>query len=136
VDVGTCLVEGDAGRLAQVVANLLTNALAHTPASAAITLAVRSSGAQAVIEVADNGPGISDADKVKIFERFYRADGSRTRASGGSGLGLSIVAGIVQAHGGTVDVVETPGGGATFRVNLPLLEPVGGTTVHGLTSSG
>ena len=101
--------------------NLLTNAVIHTPAGAGITLRVGTESGQAVIEVIDRGPGISPADQERIFQRFYRADVSRTRASGGSGLGLSIVAGLVQAHGGTVEVTDTPGGGATFRVRLPLL---------------
>ncbi|HST81061.1 MAG TPA: HAMP domain-containing sensor histidine kinase [Kineosporiaceae bacterium] len=116
-----CSVEGDASRLAQVFANLATNALIHTPAATTVTLRVTTEAGQAVIDVADNGPGIAEADREQIFERFYRADSSRTRASGGSGLGLSIVAGLVHAHGGTVQATETPGGGATFRVCLPLL---------------
>jgi two-component system OmpR family sensor kinase len=116
-----CSVEGDASRLAQVFANLATNALIHTPTATTITLRVTTQAGQAVVDVADNGPGIAEADRAQIFERFYRADSSRTRASGGSGLGLSIVAGLVQAHGGTVQATETPGGGATFRVWLPLL---------------
>jgi two-component system OmpR family sensor kinase len=113
-----CFVESDAGRLAQVFNNLATNALIHT--TSAITLRVAAEADHAVVEVADNGPGVAEADRAQIFERFYRADSSRTRASGGSGLGLSIVAGLVQAHGGTVELIETPGGGATFRVELPL----------------
>ncbi len=117
------LVEGDPSRLAQVFGNLGTNALIHTPASATVTLRVTSEDGQAVVEVADNGPGIAAADRARIFERFYRADSSRTRASGGSGLGLSIVAGLVQAHGGTVEAVETPCGGATFRVKIPQSHP-------------
>jgi two-component system OmpR family sensor kinase len=120
-DVDGCPVAGDTGRLAQVMGNLLTNALTHTPPSAAVTVRVSRDGELAVVEVADDGPGISDVDKTQIFERFYRADASRTRASGGSGLGLSIVAGIVRAHNGTVEVLDTPGGGATFRINLPAI---------------
>ena len=116
-----CLVEGDAERLAQVLSNLVTNSLTHTPVGAWVTVRVTAREDRAVVEVADNGPGIAEADRARIFERFYRADSSRTRASGGSGLGLSIVAGLVRAHGGTVEATETPGGGATFRVHLPLL---------------
>ena len=121
MDAEPCPVAGDAARLAQVIGNLLTNALIHTPPSAVVAVRVGRDGEQAILEIADDGPGIDDVDKPRIFERFYRADVSRTRASGGSGLGLSIVAGIVHAHGGTVAVVDTPGGGATFRVELPLL---------------
>jgi two-component system OmpR family sensor kinase len=121
-DPNGCIVGGDRSRLAQVLTNLLANTLAHTPASATVTLRIAVDGAQAVVEVIDTGPGIAETDKPQIFERFYRADASRTRASGGSsGLGLSIVAGIVRAHGGAVEVTDTPGGGATFRVRLPLL---------------
>ena len=126
-DVTNCRVEGDAGRLAQVFSNLVINALTHTPATATVTVRVTAVGEDAVVEVADTGPGIVEADRAKIFERFYRADSSRTRASGGSGLGLSIVADLVHAHNGTVDVVETPGGGATFRVTIGLLCPAGRT---------
>jgi len=113
------VVAGDAARLRQVVGNLVSNALTHTEASVTVRLA--SGTGRAVLEVADNGPGIPAEDRAKVFERFYRADTSRTRASGGSGLGLSIVAALVAAHGGTVEVDETPGGGATFRVTLPLV---------------
>jgi two-component system OmpR family sensor kinase len=73
----------------------------------------------AVLEVADTGPGLSAEDSERAFERFYRADSSRTRASGGSGLGLSIVAALVAAHEGTVSLDTRPGEGATFRVLLP-----------------
>ena len=72
------------------------------------------------MEVVDHGPGIAVADRPRVFERFFRTDASRTRASGGSGLGLSIVAALVSAHHGSVSVDETPGGGATLRVALPL----------------
>jgi len=113
------VVAGDAARLRQVVGNLVSNALTHTQAS--VTVRVATADGRAVLEVADSGPGIPPEDRDKVFERFYRADTSRTRASGGSGLGLSIVAALVAAHGGTVDVDETPGGGATFRVTLPLV---------------
>jgi two-component system OmpR family sensor kinase len=124
-DPAGCPVQGDASRLAQVLSNLVTNALTHTPATASVTLRVSTEDGRGLVEVIDTGPGIPAADRARIFERFYRADSSRTRASGGSGLGLSIVAGLVQAHNGTVEVTETPGGGATFRINLPLLPPSG-----------
>ena len=78
------------------------------------------SGDTAIVELRDHGPGIDETDRGRVFERFYRADTSRNRETGGSGLGLSIVQSIVRAHGGTVKALETPGGGATFRVELPL----------------
>nr|MBM4734302.1 HAMP domain-containing protein [Prescottella equi] len=112
-------VLGDDARLRQVVGNLVGNALDHTPADADVTVRVGTDGADAVVEVADTGPGLAEGDAARVFERFYRADASRTRTSGGSGLGLSIVAAIVAAHGGTVDVDSAPGNGATFRVRLP-----------------
>jgi two-component system OmpR family sensor kinase len=107
-------------RLRQVMANLLRNALVHTPAGTPIEVGLREERGWAVIEVADHGPGIPAAARGRIFERFHRADPERSRDQGGSGLGLSIVAGVVAAHGGRVGVTDTPGGGATFRVELPV----------------
>jgi two-component system OmpR family sensor kinase len=112
------VVSGDAPRLRQVLGNLVGNALTHT--SAPVTVRVSTTASTAVVEVADAGPGIPVEDRGRVFERFYRADTSRTRRSGGTGLGLSIVAALVAAHRGSVEVDETPGGGATFRVTLPL----------------
>jgi two-component system OmpR family sensor kinase len=74
------------------------------------------------VTVADRGPGLSEEQAERVFERFYRADSSRARASGGAGLGLSIATGVVEAHGGTVEARPTPGGGATFVIALPLAE--------------
>jgi two-component system OmpR family sensor kinase len=119
------VVVGDEARLRQVIGNLVTNALTHTPRETPVTvrLATTSAGdgrAWALIGVSDEGPGLVAAEAARVFERFYRADKSRTRAQGGSGLGLSIVAALVAAHGGRVDVVTAPGEGATFTVRLPL----------------
>jgi two-component system, OmpR family, sensor kinase len=120
------LVVGDDARLRQVVGNLVTNALTHTPESAAVTvgLSIDDSEAErfAVLEVADSGPGLSPKDAQRIFERFYRVEESRTRANGGSGLGLSIVAALTAAHGGTTDVETKLGIGSRFRIRLPLAE--------------
>jgi two-component system OmpR family sensor kinase len=118
---GVPQVLGDAGRLAQVLSNLVGNAIRHTPADATITVRVGTVEDDAVMAVADTGPGLQEEDKSKVFERFYRADASRHRTehSSGSGLGLSIVAALVAAHGGSVGVDDTPGGGATFWVRLP-----------------
>jgi two-component system OmpR family sensor kinase len=121
---GPLVVFGDDARLRQVIGNLMTNALTHTPPEAAVTLRLRGEpGNLAVVEVADTGPGLTPEQAERVFERFYRADAARTRRSGGAtstGLGLAIVAALVTAHHGSVEVDETPGGGATFRVRLPL----------------
>lgn len=115
------LVVGDRHRLAQAVANVLTNARVHTPPGTPIDVRVATAdGGRAVeIEVADRGPGLPASARERVFDRFYRTDVSRTRAAGGSGLGLAISAAIVEAHGGTIAVTDTPGGGATFRIRLP-----------------
>jgi len=114
------VVEGDSHRLRQVFANLLANALTHTPAGTPVEVRVRREHDRAVIEVADSGPGIEPAVAERVFERFWRQDSSRTRASGGAGLGLSVVAAIAAAHGGTASLRSEPGRGACFVVELPL----------------
>jgi len=140
---------GDRERLRQVVANLLGNVRMHTPAGTRTVVTVRAEAAcadaaggagatgmpeaasetrgsggarpgEAVIEVADDGPGLNAEQAGRVFERFYRADKSRSRAHGGAGLGLSIVAAIVDAHGGSVSAAPATGGGAVFTVRLPL----------------
>ena len=110
-------VEGDRSRLRQVVDNLLVNVQRHTPSGAAVEVSVRLEGQTAVLAVHDDGPGIDPVQAARIFEPFYRSDPSRSRSSGGAGLGLAIVAAIVNAHQGTVSV--EPGPGATFIVRLP-----------------
>ncbi|MDQ1688643.1 MAG: two-component system, OmpR family, sensor kinase [Frankiaceae bacterium] len=117
---GEPLVSGDEARLRQVVANLIANAVTHTPGDALIRVRAGVVDADAVLEVADTGPGLATDQADRVFERFYRADASRTRTSGGSGLGLSIVAALVAAHGGLVELDTAPGAGATFRIRLPL----------------
>src|ERR1700759_560027 len=112
-------VLGDEPRIRQVLSNLVANALQHTPATANVTVRVGTDGDDAVIEVADKGPGMSQQDATRVFERFYRTDSSRARASGGTGLGLSIVDSLVHAHGGKVTVRTAPGEGCCFRVTLP-----------------
>jgi two-component system OmpR family sensor kinase len=122
---GPLVVFGDDARLRQVIGNLMTNALTHTPPEAEVTLRLRTEpGNLAVVEVADTGPGLSPEQAERVFERFYRADAARTRRAGGAtstGLGLAIVAALVAAHHGTVEATQTLGGGATFRVRLPLV---------------
>jgi len=114
------LVEGDADRLKQVVENLLANARIHTPPGTPVRVEVTAGADSVLLTVADRGPGIAPEDAERIFDRFYRADSSRARASGGVGLGLSIAASIVEAHGGRIELDTGPGGGATFGVILPL----------------
>lgn len=119
---GAVHVIGDADRLRQVLANLLSNVRAHTPPGTAATISARRENGSVLLEVADGGPGLTERQQALVFERFYRADASRGRGdgSGGSGLGLSIVASVAEAHGGSAGVRSQPGGGAVFTVRLPV----------------
>jgi two-component system OmpR family sensor kinase len=121
---GTPEVLGDEARIRQVLSNLIANALQHTPESADVIVRVGTDGADAVLEVVDQGPGMNQEDASRVFERFYRTDSSRARASGGTGLGLSIVDSLVRAHGGVVSVTTAPGEGCRFRVTLPRISDV------------
>jgi len=112
-------VMGDPVALRQVVDNVLKNVRAHTPPGTPSTVRVRRSDNEAVIEVEDQGPGLTALDPQFVFERFFRADASRSRDTGGSGLGLAIVATITQSHGGRVEVEPGESGGALFRIVLP-----------------
>jgi signal transduction histidine kinase len=111
-------VVGDRGQLAQVVRNLVDNACRH--ARSTVVVSVRRDGAYASLDVGDDGPGVPPDQRARVFERFVRLDDARARADGGAGLGLAIVAEVVAAHGGTVDVTGSPLGGALFRVRLPV----------------
>ncbi|GIG22591.1 two-component sensor histidine kinase [Cellulomonas chitinilytica] len=122
---GPVTVLGEEPRLRQVLANLLGNVVQHTPAGTPVEIAVGvvpgpSGVPLGVVEVRDHGPGIDPEHAARVFERFYRIDASRGRDSGGAGLGMAIVAAIVDAHGGTVGLAQTPGGGTTVRVALPV----------------
>nr|WP_111837239.1 HAMP domain-containing sensor histidine kinase [Actinomyces bovis] len=143
-DAAPLVVNGDRDRLSQVLTNLLGNIVRYTPENTPVEIALGARPLQpddvdaaadqnvetaallanpqprAVVEVRDHGPGVDAADAKRVFERFYRADTSRNRETGGSGLGLAIVATIVGAHGGTVRMLTTPGGGATVRMTFPL----------------
>ena len=112
--------EVDASGLRQVFTNLIVNATKFSNENDQIEIALGAKDGRAVIEVRDHGDGIPKALREKVFERFYRADNSRNRETGGSGLGLSIVKTIVTRHGGDIKALETPGGGATFKITLPL----------------
>ncbi|CAM3142528.1 sensor histidine kinase [Tsukamurella hominis] len=116
---GPVELTGDRDRLHQVVTNLVSNPLRHTPDEATVRVRLAEEPGAVVLSVADTGPGMEPDEAARVFERFYRTDSSRSRGSGGAGLGLSIVAGIVERHGGTVTVDTAPGEGATFTVRLP-----------------
>ena len=113
------VVLGDRDRLRQVLDNLLSNVRAHTPPGSPVRVRVGAENGLAVVEVADSGPGMTSEETARVFERFYRSDSSRSRATGGVGLGLSIVAAVAEAHGGAVSAHSTPGDGATFRITFP-----------------
>jgi len=117
---GPVVVEGDDLRLRQVMGNLVRNALVHTPQQTAIEISLSTVDSVGRMSVTDHGRGLRPEERERIFEPFFRADPSRSRDSGGAGLGLSIVNAVVTAHGGQVRVKETSGGGATFEVELPL----------------
>jgi two-component system sensor histidine kinase BaeS len=118
-DLHSAVVAGDRKRLEQVVVNLLTNALRYTDAGGSVNLDVRRVGNDAVLEVADSGVGIPPEDLPHVFTRFWRGEKSRSRATGGAGIGLSIVQELVRAHGGQVSVESAVGKGTVFRVLLP-----------------
>jgi two-component system OmpR family sensor kinase len=122
VETERALVVGDRPRLGQLVDNLLANVRAHTPPGTPVSVRLSRSRGQAILRVADSGPGMSREEMAHVFERFYRADVSRARSSGGSGLGLAIVAALAEAHGGVASVTSEPGQGATFTIQIPLGE--------------
>jgi two-component system OmpR family sensor kinase len=117
-------VLGDRNRIHQVIANLLENARSHTPAGTTIKVSLEEKRDEIQVTVSDNGPGIGKEDLERIFERFYRADSARTRTrkNEGSGLGLSIVKALMQAHGGDVTVESERGLGSTFRLHFPITD--------------
>ncbi len=122
------IVLAEENKIRQVITNLIGNAKRFTPAGSPLELVVHVDPAREVgiLDIVDHGEGIPPQIRDKIFQRFWRADTSRARSTGGSGLGLAIVSGIISAHKGSVEVLETPGGGATFRIAIPLL-PLGYT---------
>ncbi|MFF0445968.1 sensor histidine kinase [Streptomyces sp. NPDC004609] len=125
-DRAVYVVTGDEIRLRQVLSNLTGNALTHTPPGTPVSITLGpghlGEAPALVLDVSDQGPGLTPEQTERVFERFYRVDTSRTRRTGGSGLGLAIVASLAAAHGGTVSVRSSPGAGAAFRVTLPLAD--------------
>jgi two-component system OmpR family sensor kinase len=120
LEVEPAVVLGDRERLRQLVDNLLGNVRSHTPATSPATVSVSREIGNALLEVRDSGPGLTEDAAQRVFERFWRADPSRARARGGIGLGLSIVSAVADAHGGTASAHSESGKGATFRITLPL----------------
>ncbi len=118
-DFGSWVVQGDAMRLEQILANLLSNALRYTPPQGKVEISLENVGNQEKIAVKDSGPGIAEADMPYVFERFYRADRSRSRTEGGTGLGLAIARNLAVAHNGWLEAANSPEGGAVFTLTLP-----------------
>ncbi|MFI6376548.1 sensor histidine kinase [Streptomyces sp. NPDC050546] len=135
--VGPAPAMGDERRLRQVVTNLIGNAVAHTPRATPVRIGVGTMGNRTVFEVEDSGPGLDADQRERVFERFYRADVSRSRTSGGgAGLGLAIARSLAHAHDGHIALDSAPGRGALFRLELPVARPAdsdataGGTPHH------
>jgi signal transduction histidine kinase len=116
------IVDADEERLRQIIDNLIGNALEHTPPGSPVTVTVTGGPGPGRLTVADRGPGMTSEQASRVFERFYRTDGARTRARGGAGLGLAIAASLAAAHGGEITVDTAPGRGAAFHVRLPQAE--------------
>src|ERR671928_1512781 len=135
-------VEGDPARLAQVLDNLLSNAVRYTDEGGRVTVRVGRRGAHAAIEVADTGIGIAPEHMARVFDRFWRAGAASERAPDGSGVGLAVVSDIVRAHGGRVEAASRPGGGSTFTVLLaraaprPPAAPAHSTPAHSTPARG
>jgi two-component system OmpR family sensor kinase len=125
VEEGDGEVCGDELRLRQAVGNLLSNVREHTPEGTEVVVRLLTDGRERLIDVEDSGPGIPCDHLEDVFDRFFRVDASRSRASGGNGLGLSITAAIAAAHGGRAEAFLREGGGTTFRVALPVDGPEG-----------
>jgi two-component system OmpR family sensor kinase len=119
----SAIVSGDPHQLRQVLANLTRNALVHTPGGSPIELSVARNGQEVSVSVRDHGPGLPADSEQSIFDRFWRAQGGRERGKAGAGLGLAIVRGVLDAHGGRISAENAPGGGAVFVVRLPTSGP-------------
>jgi signal transduction histidine kinase len=113
------VAEVDGPKINRVLANLVGNAIRYTPAGGKVIVEVTPGATELAVAVCDTGPGIAPADLERVFERFYRGERSRSRATGGAGLGLAIARGLVEAHGGRIWAESAPGQGACFRFTLP-----------------
>src|SRR3954454_3846399 len=113
-------IEADAGRIGQVLANLLTNANKYSPEGAQVRLAAIKVGDEVEFAVSDDGPGLDEDQLDHVFDRFWRADSSESQSVGGTGLGLAIAKSLVELHGGAITAISSPGEGATFRFVLPI----------------
>ena len=122
LSTGPALVQGDAANLARVVTNLVSNAIYYNRPRGRIDVQVSTNGESVLLIVRDTGKGIAEDDRDQLFNRFFRSDRSRTRSSGGHGLGLAITKAIVEAHGGYIDFTSEESTGTTFRVKLPRAE--------------
>jgi two-component system OmpR family sensor kinase len=129
------VVLGDAHQLRQVLANLLGNALTHTPEGTPVEVTVALAGDEVALEVRDHGPGLPTDDPEALFERFWRAERGRERGKAGAGLGLAIVSRVVAVHGGRVSAADAPGGGASFVVRLPAAPSAGRAVAVGAAGS-
>ena len=118
-------ISGDPTRLAQMLDNLVSNAIKFTPPGGRVDIRAGQRGSDAVFEIVDTGAGITDGDRARVFDAFFRSRDANVKAVPGTGLGLTITKAIVDAHNGTIDVEPTPGGGTTFRVWLPAGERIG-----------
>ena len=116
-------IDVDSTRISQVIGNLLENAITYTPEGGRVTVSVREADSAIEVSVADTGPGIAAEDLPRLFDRFYRADPSRDRSTGGAGLGLTIARRLVEAHGGTIEVESELENGSSFTVRLPSIDP-------------
>ena len=116
-------ITADRERITQVMMNVVSNAIKYTPEGGTIAVTAGKAGDRVWLEVADNGIGVPEGDRDRIFERFYRVDKARSRESGGTGLGLSIAKEIVDQHGGEIKAVDKPGPGLTIQVELPVEGP-------------
>ncbi|HEX7124799.1 MAG TPA: HAMP domain-containing sensor histidine kinase, partial [Thermodesulfobacteriota bacterium] len=114
------LVRATADAVAVIIGNLLDNAVKFSPPGGRVAVHLDARGGRGRVAVADQGPGIAPGDRARVFERFYRGDPSRAPGSPGVGLGLAIAQALARAHGGRIEVGDTPGGGATFTLDLPL----------------